>query len=126
MQTFSPDHTLREMIADVESKRAEERRLLKEQLIEMYENLKPVNVLKNTLQDVVASQELKEKIAIVSVALLAGYLSRIIFQSTSKSPFKRLVGLLIQFAVTKAIADKPEFVRKIGQEALSTFKDEAS
>ena len=48
--------TLKEAIKKLEIKQAEEGQLVKEQLLITYENLKPVNILRNIVKDVYSSE----------------------------------------------------------------------
>lgn len=67
---------LNEAIIVLQVKRKEERMLLREQLHIIYESIKPINLIKNTLKDISSSSEIKSKILDNAIGIGTGYLSK--------------------------------------------------
>ena len=74
MQKINSETSLREAIIQLERKRAFEGALLKEEFRITLEGLKPVNLIKSTLKEVVGSGELKDNVVNASVGAGAGFL----------------------------------------------------
>lgn len=117
MEQLNSGDKLRAAIDELESKRAYEERILKERLHLTYDNLKPANLIKNTLKEVTSSDQ-QDNIINTVAAVTAGYLTKLLFQRVSHSPFKKLIATAIQFGVTNAIVQNPKVV-KVGVLILS-------
>jgi len=114
MHNINSDTELRAAILQLEKEQDEEMRILKEQFHLAYESVKPINLIKSTFKQVTASRELTDNIVSTVVGLSAGYLSKMIFEKVSDSPFKRLLGVALQFGITTVVAKNPEVVRMVG------------
>ena len=59
MQKIDSTSTLSEAILELEARKAEEGRMLKEQVNQAYESIKPINLIKNTIKEALDSQDLR-------------------------------------------------------------------
>ena len=107
MQNIDSETSLRHAILQLEDKRAAEGEMLKEQFFHTYESIKPINMLRTTFREAIASRELKEDFVNTAIGLAAGFLSKILFQGITKSPVKKLLGTALMFGVTKIVAKNP-------------------
>jgi hypothetical protein len=89
--------------------------LLERELIAAFESLRPLNILKNTLQEVASSPYLVENVVGTVTALASGYISRKIAVGTSRSLFRKIVGAVLQFGVTNLLAQNPERIKFLGK-----------
>jgi hypothetical protein len=101
------------IIVQLEAKQAAEGKLLKEQFQLTYDSLKPVNLIKSTFQEVVASQDLKDHLLNTSIGLTAGYLSKVLFEGSTHNPVKKLFGSALMFGITNAVAKNPEAIKSL-------------
>ena len=115
MRKISSENTLKAAILELENKREEEGKLLKQQYLQAYESMKPLNIIKTTFKEVTASPELKDELFNTSVGLVAGYLTKALFQGASHSATRKLLGTVLMFGVTNAVAKHPEVVKSIGK-----------
>ena len=106
---------LRVAILKLEAEQAYEEKVLKEQLHLAYESVKPVNLVKGIVKDVVESKDLKADLVNASVALTAGYLSKKLFEGVANGPIKKLLGTALMFGITNAVAKNPETVKTAGK-----------
>ena len=118
MQNKNSDTSIKHAILELEQKQADDIRLLKEQFNIAYENVQPINIIKNTFKSVAESDELKENILNTSVGLVVGYLSKMLFQHTTMSPLKKLFGTAILFGITQVVAKNPDTVKSLGKGLL--------
>ena len=115
MQKIKSAAGLREAILQLERKQAYEGKILKEQFHRANESIKPINLIISTFKEVAASRDLKNNIVNTSIGLTAGYLSKILFESVTKSPFKKLLSSALMFGITSIITKNPEAVKSLGK-----------
>ncbi len=115
MQNINYTEELKKSIEVLEVEQDLSRYLLKEQFNTTYERLKPVNLLKNTLNEVISSPNLIDNIISTLVGLSTGYISRKIVVGASANVFRKLMGSVLQFGVTNIIAQHPDALKSVGQ-----------
>ena len=89
--------------------------LIKEQLILAHDSIKPINLLKSTVNDFVTSPYLIDNVLGGAVGLATGYISKKIVIGASGNLFRKLLGVVMQFGVTNVVAQHPDGIRSIGQ-----------
>jgi hypothetical protein len=109
---------LQEKIALLENQQTREIQALREQIHATYESLKPLNFLKNTLEEVSSSPDLKDNILNSVIGLTTGYLSKKVLVGSTHNPFKQLAGTLIQFVIGNVVAKHSETIKAIGEVVL--------
>ncbi len=98
---------------EVAIKRLEQKRRLQEEemsesLQNIMESLKPVNILKNTIEEVRESAPLKNNLLKVALGLGAGYLSNKLLVGKSAGIVKKALGTALQFGVTYFVSKKSD------------------
>ncbi len=126
MQKIYTESNLDESIYLLENRQAEERELLRVQFLITYEQIKPLNIIKNTFRDMVDSPEIKGNALNASIGLAAGYVSKSLFERVSNNPFKRVIGAVILLGITKAVERNPALVKSFGQTILGIFRGRKS
>ena len=107
-----------EMIAstsdlNIAIKRLERKKILQEEEMRdqfhlILENLKPTNILKNTLHEVQESTPLKHNLFKIAIGLGAGYFSRKLVIGKSAGLVKKALGTALQFGITQFVAKKDD------------------
>ena len=115
MQNITSAAGLKNAIQLLEAEQAVKGQLLKEQFYLTYESLKPVNLLKSTLNDIASSPYLIDNILGTAMGLATGYLSKKIFIGASGNIFRKLFGSILQFGVTNVVAQHPDTIKSFGQ-----------
>lgn len=110
--------TLKEKIALLENRQAIELYTLREQIHVTYESLKPLNLLKNTIEEVSSSSDLKDNILNNVIGLTTGYISKKVLIGSTHNPIKRLAGMLLQFTIGKVAAKHSDTIKAIGEVAF--------
>ena len=93
--------------------------LLKEQFKITYESLKPVNLISNTIKDLVKSPNLNGDLLNTALSLGAGYLSKKAAVGNTSNPLKQLLGTLLQMGVTSLVSKNSGAIKSIGSELFS-------
>jgi len=113
---------LEDAIKLLEYKKAEDEQFLREISNMAYDSLKPINIIKNIFKEIVEPQNLKDNLLNTSVGLGLGYLSKILFQSVVKVPFKKFIGSALMLSVENLVAKNPEVVSAIATFFLNSLR----
>lgn len=123
MNNINSHDDLKKAILELESKQADEAKLLKEQFHEAYSSMQPINILKNTLKQAARSEDIKDKIVNTSVGLTTGFLLKQLFKGViSKSPVGRVFGNLLMLGVTNIVAKNPDVIKSVGNKLLNKIR----
>jgi len=108
MKKITERETLRETIILLQARQAAELQLLKTQLHSTYESLKPINLIKNTFQEITSSPDVKNSLVNNAIGLATGYLSKKVLIGATHNPFKKIVGALVEFSVASFVAKRAD------------------
>jgi hypothetical protein len=115
MQKIITETDLRIAILDLKIRQDEEGLKLKEQFLVVYENVKPINLIKSTFREAAGSGDLQDTLINSTFGISAGYISKLLFQGISGSPIKKILGTALMFGVKNLVAQNPEVVKSIGK-----------
>lgn len=110
---------LEDAIKLLKFKKAEDEKLLKELIYVVYENAKPINLIKNLFKVPIASQN--NSLLTSSIGLGAGYLSKLLFQGMVRVPFKNFIGSALMIGVDNLIEKNPGVVSALSSLILDAF-----
>lgn len=99
---------LNESIKKLEHKQVYELNLLKDQFAITIEGFKPASLIKRSLHNIITSSELKNDLIGNAIGLATGYLSKKIMIGGSHNPIKKIIGTILQFAVSTVVAKKAD------------------
>jgi hypothetical protein len=114
MQNITSIAELKNAIQLLEVEQFDKGQLLKEQFFITYESLKPVNLLRRTVNDIASSPYLIDNILGASMGLVSGFVSKKIFIGASGNKLRILLGHVLQLGVTNFVALHPGAIRTIG------------
>ena len=117
---------LKEAIFLLEIKQKNEAHLLKEQLMITYESFKPVNLIKNSINELITSPELKENILKTTLSLAAGYLSKKVVVGSTHNPLKQLLGTILQLGVTNIVSKNSDGIKSAFLYLINNFLSKKS
>lgn len=95
---------LESAIQKLEAQQSIEWPILKGELFDTYESLKPINLIKNTITEITNVPNLKGEIMNTTLSLAAGYISKKIITGSTQNPLKQLLGTLLQIGVTSIVS----------------------
>ena len=119
MSKITTTAELKEAIRLLEIQQKVEGALLKEQFKTTYESLKPVNLIGNTIKELIKSPDLKGDLLTTALSLGAGYLSKKAAVGNTANPLKQLLGTLLQMGVTSLVSKNSDTIKSIGSELFS-------
>ncbi|MBK9401391.1 MAG: hypothetical protein IPN36_11200 [Bacteroidetes bacterium] len=103
---------LDQLINLVEERQAAELLALRQQFHLTYDSLRPISIIKSTLADVVSSPDLKDNLLDSVIGFASGMVSKKLFIGGSHNPIKKVVGMLLQLAVSNMVAKNPVTIKK--------------
>ena len=115
MENISSPEELKIAIQILETEQAAILLQMKEQFFFMYESLKPVNLIENTLKEISSSPYLVNNLLGAVMGLVTGYLSKKAVIRQSDGKLRKLLGYILQFGVTNLVAQNPETIKSFGQ-----------
>ena len=121
MQTITSAAGLKNEIQLLEAEQGIKAQLLKDQFSVTVESLRPVNLLKSTMNDISSSPNLIENIFGTAMGIVSGFLTNRVFVGASGSLVRKLLGSALQFGVTNVVAQNPATIKSLGQTILQFF-----
>lgn len=118
---------LKERILVLEAKQANEYLLLKEQLAFTYESLKPSNIIKNSLHDLLSSRELHKDLTEAIIGIAARFISKKIDMATTTPPtgtLRQVLGVVLQVAVTSLLAKYSDQIKSTVSYLISMLSNQ--
>ncbi len=106
MKRINAVQSLRESIRILEIRQAQEAKALKEQLASTYESLKPVNLFRSTLNDIISSFDLKDSLVGGLFSAVTAFLAPRI-EGSKNSLWLKLLGVLVQYGVSRLVPFVP-------------------
>ena len=117
MQKDTKIDPLKAQIQRLEAIQSQQLIELKEHAEITFEQLKPLNLIKTTLNEMTRSPDIKSHLIQGIIAVAGGYLSKKIMIGGSGNWFKQIGGTLFQFFVTKKIVQTENEI--LNQDELS-------
>ncbi|MBW6535505.1 MAG: hypothetical protein K0B11_10880 [Mariniphaga sp.] len=116
MKNISTTAELKEAIQLMEAQKYVHLQEMRENFSLTWENLKPANIIKSTMNEIGSSPYLFNNILNVTLGLVAGFLSKralMIGRSDNKS--KKLLGLVLQLGVANLVIYAPNAIKSFFQ-----------
>ncbi|WP_026729065.1 hypothetical protein [Flavobacterium denitrificans] len=96
---------------------------IKDEIDEIKENLKPLNLIRNTVEEINETVGFKSHIAQSAISIGIGYLAKRFIVGKSDSFFKGILGSIVQLVITNLVS-KPqhESTGETSEEASSQYE----
>jgi len=122
MQENTPYSNLKAAIVILEEKQFASRQDLQEQFKETFEQLNPINFLKNSISSFTGFPEIQSKILALLIPLATGILSKKGAGRSSRQSFVAQAGVLFLDGLNRYITQNPEVISTISNFILNLFK----
>lgn len=99
MKKFESGTILQQLIEVKKADQEEEMKLLKNHFSLTSESLKPINIIKSTLKEVVSVPDLKKSIINGIIRWTAGYVVKKVFINKTVNPWHTLLGIVVKVTV---------------------------
>jgi len=114
MQKITSSADLKNAIQQLEYKQVVEKALLKEQFYITYENLKPINIIKNKLKEMISAPDLKTNIVNAVIGLATGVVAKKVVVGKAHNPLTKLLGIVVEMIVANKVTKNPDGIKSIG------------
>jgi len=118
MKKADPGMSLKQLIQEKEIEQREAGKLLKDQLHLTFESLKPMNIIKSRLKEMVSSPGLKTDLVNASMGVTAGLIAKKILTRKSHNPFIKLSGALLEMIIANKVSKNADVIKMIGSTVL--------
>lgn len=112
---------LAKAIQAIEAKRVEQKEGLVKEFNKTIESFDPVNLLKDTINQVTNSPGVKDNILNFSIGIGAGLATKKLLIGKPDSLLKKIIGGAVEFGVTNLVATNGGFIKAKGIQLLSQF-----
>lgn len=116
METVYTIDTLNQRIELLESRQTKEWYAIKEEIEDIKQNLKPLNIIRNTVEEINETVGFKSHLAQSAMSIGIGYLAKRFIVGKGNTMFKGILGSVLQLVVTNLVS-KPH--HDASQEASS-------
>ncbi|HLP05912.1 MAG TPA: hypothetical protein VK152_10830 [Paludibacter sp.] len=121
MENITTAAELKAMIQKLEMDQKEQGQLLKHDLSMIVNSFKPINLVRDSLDEATSSTRLVDNMMGSVVGMVSGYVTRKLTVGSSKNLFRRILGSVVQMGVTRVVSSHPGTLRKIGNTVLHLF-----
>jgi hypothetical protein len=115
MKKISQSDNIKSEISRLKNSQKAELALLKIQFHTTFENLKPINLLKETFKEVGESPDLKSNLLNGAIGLSTGFISKKLMIGNTSNPIKKLLGTVVEFAIANVVAKNSEKIIATGE-----------
>ena len=111
MKKIAAGESLKNKIKVLEVDQAINGELVKKQFDHVAENVKPANIVQNTINKVITSPKTVDKVLGLTTGLVTGYLTKKIAVGSKGNLLRRILGASIQLVVTTFVAQHPKAIK---------------
>lgn len=115
MENITSSAGLKNAIQRLKFQQVENGQRLEEDFFVVVESLKPSNLIRNAMGNIVESPNLVTNILGGALGLVSGYLTKKLAIGGSGNIIKKLLGTILQFGVTSVVATHPRTITAVGQ-----------
>ena len=110
---------LQQLIRTKEDELELERRLLKITFQSAIEKLKPINIIKNSIKEVITAPNLQNNIINNVIGLASGFLTKKLIVGKTHNPISKLLGMLIEVGVANKVTANADGIKSIASLLLN-------
>ena len=114
---------LKEAIILLEAHEKFQKEVVIEQFHDIYNGLKPANIIRNAFHKMTDSPGIANRIIGTTVGIGAGLLSKKILIGKSTNIFKRVFGTLLELVVANAVAKNADGIKQKGADLIKKLND---
>ena len=99
---------LNQMILETKAQQRQDWNAIKDEVAEIKENLKPLNLIRNTVEEINEAVGVKSHLAQSAISIGIGYLAKRLVVGKSDSTFKNIFGSVVQLIITNLVSKPHE------------------
>ena len=111
MESIASIAQLNARIAALEIEQLNDEVLLKAQFKLSYEGIKPINLIKDTIGDILTTPNFKGNIINAVLSYATGYLAKKVAVGSTHNPIKQILGMVLQTGVTNVVSKNADDIK---------------
>lgn len=123
MKKLSPNDSLDQAIDLLELERRKEFDELRLQSHQLYENMKPINLIKSAIEEVTTSPDVQKGVEKAAMGATAGFLVKSIVFRKSHNPLKILASIALQTIATSMAVKHSSEIKSTGQKFFDKLRN---
>jgi hypothetical protein len=112
---------IKKVIVLIEDEVEEQKKLLMDQINILYDNFRPVNVVKDVFREVVTSEDFRGNILTATMGISTGYVTKRLLFRKDNNLLKALTGNLLQYGIANMIVNPSRVLKTIFLPILELF-----
>lgn len=116
---------LLEAIESLKIIRKLEEQELKEEFKALFEKIQPINIIQDTVNELVESKSLQTDVIDLGVGTATGFAIRKLIVGETKNPIAQVIGRMIEQTVSQKIISNRVVIHKIGRNVLNLFSSQS-
>jgi hypothetical protein len=121
MNTIRSSADLKLAIRQMELKQANELIVLKQDLKDTVESMKPMNLIKGAFKKVSANPDLKTDVLNAAIGLTTGFLTKKLVMGRSTNIFKKIIGIALEMTIANKVAKNTDMIKTAGNMVYNKF-----
>jgi hypothetical protein len=121
MQEIKNAIQLQDVIKLLQTQRKEEELVLKEEFSNLFEKLQPINIIQDTVNELVELKSLQTDVIDLGLGTATGYAIRKLIVGEAKNPITQILGRMIEQTVSQKIISNRMVIHNFGRNILSFF-----
>ena len=109
---------LKQRIQELENKQTETLSEIKVDIANIYESVKPINIIKNTLEASLNMPEIKNKLIDSLLGLATGFVTKKVLVKNGDTAVGKVLGAIVQIAVAALVAKNSDKIKEISRDIL--------
>ncbi len=122
MAKISSSEELKQRIAELELRKVRQKAEIKEHFHEMVESIKPKNLIRVGLENIMEAPALRQNLVNSVVSLGTGWLAKKLAVPKNDTIIKKTAGAAIQYGVTRFMATKGDNIGSVLGRFFSNFR----
>lgn len=119
MPSITSAAELKLLIHELELKKNREEFELKQSAENLLEHLKPINIIRDTLQEISTSPEVKQNLIDNGIMMATEFLTKKILVKESQSPFKKWLSSAAQASINSIVENNIDSIKTMGADLFS-------
>jgi hypothetical protein len=121
MQEIKNAIQLQDVIKLLQTQRKEEELVLKEEFSNLFEKLQPINIIQDTVNELVELKSIQTDVIDLGLGTATGYAIRKLIVGEAKNPITQILGRMIEQTVSQKIISNRMVIHNFGRNILSFF-----
>ncbi len=121
MQEIKNAIQLQDVIKLLQTQRKEEELVLKEEFSNLFEKLQPINIIQDTVNELVELKSIQTDVIDLGLGTATGYAIRKLIVGEAKNPITQILGRMIEQTFSQKIISNRMVIHNFGRNILSFF-----